>query len=259
MLPKEIILIGAGNLGFHLGKKLFETGFQITQVYSQTMAHAEELASTIQAEPITEIEKLNKKSDLYLIAVRDDVIPYVVRHLEGIQGMIVHTSGASLSTSLAPLGDNYGVFWPMQTMKRNRPADFNNIPVVITGCNESTEKSLIEIAKKIGAKTFVLKEDDRRLVHVAAVFLNNFTNHMAVAAYDILDQRNLPHELLFPLLEETVQAIGAEHPENNQTGPAVRGDRITMARHIEMLRSNQHYAQVYEAVSQSIQRRSKKG
>lgn len=253
----DIVMIGAGNLGFHLCLALHNAGFTISQVYSHTMAHAADLAEKVNAEPITALSKVKSKSSLYIIAVKDDNISSVARQIGHIQGMVVHTSGASLSTLLAPLGEEYGVFWPLQTMKRSRPADFSSVPIVITGSTDQTEKTLRKLAKKIGGKTYILEEEERRTVHLAAVFLNNFTNHMAVATYDILDQKNIPHDILFPLLQETVGAIGLDHPAKNQTGPAIRGDSITMARHIDMLRTNPHYALVYEAISKSIHHRYK--
>lgn len=253
----KITLIGAGNVGYHLGKRLFKQQLIVPQVYSRTLANATHLAKKIQAEGTDRLSDINDQSDVYILSVKDDVIEKVAEQLAANASLkkklFVHTSGAVPSTVLQPYFKNYGVFYPLQTFSKSRRVSFKNIPICIDAKKKKARKLLQQLGKKISQEVHLVKDEERAVLHVAAVFVNNFTNHLFHIAHHICEQEQVDFDILKPLIQETVCKIQSQSPYDMQTGPGRRGDRETISKHLDFLDGNPSYQKVYRLLSNRIE------
>lgn len=250
-----ITLIGAGNVGTHLAKRLSETGYRLTQVFSRDRAKAQALADTVGAVAINQFSEIFPHTGLYLLAVRDDVIAETARRLleAGVsEGLFAHTSGATPASILQPYAKRFGIFYPLQTFSPQRMPDFSEIPVCIQASTPEDEILLKSMAERIGKQAVSMGEQKRIALHVAAVFVNNFSNYLYRTGQRILEQENLDFELLLPLIRETAEKVRHLPPEAAQTGPAVRGDEQTITRHLEYLRGMPEESKLYEMFTKLI-------
>jgi len=250
-----ITLIGAGNVGTHLAKRLSEKGYRVVQVFSRDKAKAEALAETVGAVAIDQLSEVSSHDGLYLLAVRDDVIAETACRLSeaGIsKGLFAHTSGATPASVLQPYAKRYGIFYPLQTFSPQRTPDFSEIPICVQASVQEDERLLTNIAEIIGKQAVVMEEQQRIALHVAAVFVNNFSNYLYQTGQRILEKEQLDFKLLLPLIRETAEKVRHLSPEAAQTGPAVRGDEKTIARHLAYLQEIPEEAKLYEMITKVI-------
>lgn len=251
----RIVLIGAGNVGTHLGRRLQECGVPVCQVYSRQRERALKLAGEIQAEATNHWPDIQKNAELYILAVSDDALAEVAGRLReqlpaGV--LVVHTSGATPSTVLNVF-QRHGVFYPLQTFSRERPVDFSTVPVCISANQPEDEDLLEKLGRLISRKTARINDLERATLHVAAVFVNNFANQCFQIGYEVLQREKLPFDLLQPLIQETARKIVGQVPAEVQTGPAVRGDVETIHRHLEYLTKTENpHRELYRLLSRSI-------
>jgi predicted short-subunit dehydrogenase-like oxidoreductase (DUF2520 family) len=252
LISNNIILIGAGNAASHIGLALYNAGYKITQVYSRTKKSAAALAKKTNAEAINDLKKLDLTASIYIIAVKDDAIAEVASQLKLKDKIVVHTSGTASIDVLQNVSKNYGVFYPLQTFSKNKAIDFRAVPICIEANNRSTASSLEYFAKSISSSVQKVNSDQRKIIHLAAVFACNFTNHMYAIAEDILVNNKLSLDVLKPLIEETANKIKSNSPLAMQTGPAIRGDKKTMDAHLKLLSGNKKLKEIYKLMSESI-------
>ncbi|VAW09828.1 FIG137884: hypothetical protein [hydrothermal vent metagenome] len=191
-----------------------------------------------------------KNSDIYIIAISDDVIRTIAEYLTEKKGLIVHTSG-SISVHALPKENRTGVFYPLQTFSDGRKIDFNTVPICIEAEDEHDLALLKKLAGTISGSIFEISSDQRRPLHLAAVFVNNFTNHLYAIGQDICQENELPFDLLKPLLLETAKKIGDLSPIDAQTGPARRKDQNTIDGHLKRLR-HKNQKEIYKVLTRSI-------
>jgi len=252
----RLVLIGAGNVGWHLGQRLAECGHAPLQVYSRRQERAEALAGRIGSQPISRWEDLSPEADLYLLAVRDDAIDSVAEVLAKRlpdSALVAHTSGATPGKILAPHFEHWGVFYPLQTFSRAQALDFSAVPICIFAATEADENLLFLLAEKTSRFVRVINDEERALLHLAAVFVNNFTNAMYAAGFALAEEHGLDIDLLRPLLMETARKAKRQHPLEVQTGPAARNDQKTIERHLAFLRTGKpEYEEVYRLLTELI-------
>ncbi len=251
----NITIIGAGNVATHLAKRLVEKGHSINQIMNRSLVNAELLANQVDGKAISSWSNINTTVDLFLIAVSDDAIKIVAKHISEIiphNSIVAHTSGATSSKVFQDYFENYGVFYPLQTFSKTRKADFETLPFCIDGSNETTKKLLFELAETICPNVYMIDDKQRNTLHVAAVFANNFTNHLLAISEQIITQENIPFDLLKPLINETVAKINESTPKSMQTGPARRGDKATLAKHKKYLDKYPNYRKIYQLLSESV-------
>lgn len=251
--PKyKIVFIGAGNVATQLSFALKKSKYTIVQVVSNHKSSASTLAKLLNCDYTIVPEKINTTADIYIITVNDDAIEGVVKQLKLKNKIVVHTSGSVGMNILKSLSKNYGVFYPVQTFSRNGFTDFNPIPICLEANNNSTFKVLESLAISISNNVQKINSEQRKTIHLAAVFACNFSNHLYSIASDILKSSNLSLDILKPLIEETAKKIISNPPSQVQTGPAFRGDKKTMDNHLKMLSSEKKYRQIYKMMSKSI-------
>jgi predicted short-subunit dehydrogenase-like oxidoreductase (DUF2520 family) len=256
----KISIIGTGKVAFHLGKRLKEQGFEMVEIIGRDAEKAAGLAALFGTHWTSDFDKINSKCDLYIIAVSDDAIEKVAAQLSPKlkNAFVVHTSGTMPSTILAPYFLQFGTLWLLQSFSLASQPDFERIPIFINSSKKGTPQYksdfLRKFAEKISPRVFELSDEDKMTLHLAAVFVNNFTNHLFKIAAEILQNQQLPFDVLLPIIEETVNKIKQNAPEEMQTGPAIRGDSATIAKHLEFLENSNtpQYELIYKVLSMSI-------
>jgi len=245
----NIILLGAGNLATNLAHALTQQGHRIVQVYSRTIESAKALAEQVEASPINNLRQLDKDADIYILALKDDVLRKIIPTLPDISGIFVHTAGSVSVDVFKGYVRNYGVFYPLQTFNKNRLVPFSEIPIFVEA-NSDQSKALIEqLAADISSDVHQASSEDRLAIHVAAVFACNFTNFMFVGADEILSKYDLSFQSLRPLINETMRKTETRTPYKAQTGPAIRGDQETLKTHLNMLSDAGMWQKLYRFVS----------
>ncbi len=248
----KIFLIGSGNVATQLGKAFKRDGHEIVFVYSPNFFHAATLGKELNTSFGKTLGAVSEFSaDVYIIAVKDDVIAEVVKNLPALKNsLVIHTSGATDISVLKRKFKNCGVLWQVQTIKARTKVDFEKVPLVIEASNSSSLKKLKQLANELSKKVYVLNSHQRRVLHLGAVWINNFPNHLYVFAEALLKKHNMPFELFGPLMLSTVQS-GMKNPKAAQTGPAKRNDKKTMSAHLKLL-PDKNYRTLYKLLSKSI-------
>jgi predicted short-subunit dehydrogenase-like oxidoreductase (DUF2520 family) len=251
-IQNGIVILGAGNVATHLSLALKKSDINIRTIYSKTTQSAKSLASKIDTNFTTTIENIPKDADLYIIAVKDEVIIDIIRKLQIENGAVVHTAGSVSMNLFQDIYSTYGVFYPLQTFSVNEDVDFSEIPIFIEANNQKLEDDLLVLAKSISNSVQVMSSEKRTFLHLAAVFACNFSNHMYSVASEIIDKADVSFDVLKPLIKETTRKAIAGNPLKTQTGPALRNDQYVIQKHIEMLKDNDDYEKIYRFVSDSI-------
>jgi len=253
--PIAVSFIGAGNLAWHLAPALDNAGYSVKEVYSRDRRNADALLERLyEAETKTDLDFSSSKSSVFIIAVSDDVIGEIAQEIALPEdAILVHTSGSQPVTVLGYAATpNLGVFYPLQTFTKNKKVEFDSIPIFIESESSIGEKVLTSMAKEIAKNVFKISSDERKALHVAAVFASNFTNHMLYLAQEIMKENALSYEWLKPLILEMITKSLAIGPENAQTGPARRGDLETLDKHMDFLKDDETISELYKVISQDI-------
>ena len=250
----KIVLIGTGNVAMHLGPALAKAGHKLIQVVGRTEKHTKFLANKLDCEYSIDNEKISSKADTYIIALRDEAIGTFVKHIPTNAKLVVHTSGSVKSSILAGCTQNYGVLYPLQTFSISRKINFKDIPLCLEANTESARKRLQILARSIGKNIHWIDQDQRKTIHLAAVFANNFSNHLFTLAEDLLNKKGVSLDLLRPLISETAAKVQKSSPHQMQTGPAKRGDVETIEKHMALLKNKPDLGHIYEILTRSIQK-----
>ncbi len=247
----RITILGAGNVATQLALVLKKSGHQIVQIYNRSDDAGVELAKTVGAEFSSNLSDL-AEADVYLVAVKDDAIGEIGAHFKFFDKIIAHTSGTKSKDLLQNASPNFGIFYPLQTMTKTSKVDFKTVPVLIEGSNKQTIVKLEELAKAISKNVHRVDEQQRQWIHVAAVFANNFTNHLFGISEQLLLAQGLPFEILKPLIFNFIQSLESHSPSEIQTGPAKRGDMQTIEKHMLLLADDTRLLKVYQVLTESI-------
>lgn len=245
---KRIVLFGTGNVGTHLWEAYKNSAnFKIIQVYNHSVDSLkffkDQVATTTNLNEII-------PADIYILALKDDVIAEVSQKIKKTEALIVHTSG---SVSLAVLNNfkNHGVFYPLQTFSKSKEVDFSLIPICLEASSNSNMDTLKELSSDISEKVFEISTSQRKSLHVAAVFVSNFVNYLYTEGEKICTDNQVPFEILHPLILETASKAVNMSPKDAQTGPAKRKDLDVIASHLELLNEDQQ--KIYTLLTHSIQ------
>lgn len=253
---KSVSLVGAGNLATQLGLALKKAGIPLKQVYSRTEKSARELGELLECSYLTELENL-KPSDLVIVSVKDDALPEVLKQIK-TDAIVVHTGGSVPMDILAPYFKQFGVFYPLQTFSKKRNVSFDLIPICLEASSTAVYAELEELGQKLSKHVQVVSSEERKTLHLAAVFTCNFVNHFYHLGDLLLEDKGLDFELLKPLIQETAQKVMTLKPEDAQTGPAVRFDESIINKHLNLLSDQPEMQKMYRVVSESIFHATKK-
>ena len=202
------------------------------------------------------LESLPLEADVFVVAVKDAALTDVLRAAtKGREDQLfVHTAGSMPMNLFAGLTAHYGVFYPMQTFSKERLVDFNEISVFLETNDAASMERLKMLAATLTPHVYELDSEGRKHLHLAAVFACNFVNHCYALSAEVLKAKGLPFSVMLPLVDETAQKVHELSPKDAQTGPAVRGDQNVMQMQAGMLADIPAVKQIYEALSNDIQR-----
>ncbi len=250
MSRPRIVIIGSGNVAWHLAPSLAKVG-EVVEVCSRRMSHAVALrdAGVPSAVASDNLGAVVADADFYIIAVSDDRISEVAKSIPAVSGIVAHTSGSVPLEALAP-HPRRGVFYPLQTFSKEAKIDISEVPFMIEGSDPRTAVQLCELAEKLSKRVVEADSALRRRVHVAAVFACNFPNFLWTQAARLLKADGLDLSLMQPLLQATLDKALALGPEEAQTGPARRGDSGVIASHLASLPPDA--AEIYKLLSDHI-------
>jgi Uncharacterized conserved protein len=248
----KVVILGAGNLATQLAIALHEAGVKILQVYSRTMQSASVLADKVSSIPLTEVKDLAVDADLYIFALSDKALQPVLNQLSIPIGNVVHTAGSIPMDVFDNYAECYGVFYPLQTFSKDRKVDFSNIPICIESNNLGLQEDLMELAERISNNIHLIDSEQRKQLHLSAVFTCNFANHMYSIGQKLLAEKDVDFDLLKPLIKETAEKVQELDPLSAQTGPAIRFDKEIMAKHENELKDLPDFQKLYRFVSESI-------
>jgi len=245
----KVVLIGSGNVASHLIQNMqSSTGIDLVQVFAR---NPDGLSHLLPKEKITADYQKIAAADVYIISVSDNAIAEVSTNLPFENRLVVHTSGSSEILVLNNK-NRKGVFYPLQTFTKNKKIDFTTIPICIEAENEHDIALLEKLAHCFSQKVFHINSTQRKSLHVAAVFVCNFVNHLYQIGNEICEENQVPFEILHPLIQETAHKIVELSPKDAQTGPALRNDTKTIEKHLDFL-ENPSYKLIYQLLTQSIQ------
>ncbi|WP_299315015.1 DUF2520 domain-containing protein [uncultured Aquimarina sp.] len=244
-----IVILGAGNVAQHLYTAfLNKKSVAIIQCYNRKgiRIHKDQKEGTV----TNDLNNL-KKADLYILAISDDAIEKVSSALPFHNRLVVHTSGSAPIQAIDHKNSR-GVFYPLQTFSAKKKIDFSELPFCIEADQKQDVITLKNLASIVSQKIYDVSSDQRSVLHVAAVFVNNFTNYMFSIGNEICKENNVPFEILLPLIQETAKKIIEIEPDIAQTGPAIRKDVKTIDRHLKILKDDSQ-RQLYKMLTKAIQ------
>ncbi|NMC39523.1 MAG: DUF2520 domain-containing protein [Bacteroidales bacterium] len=252
MVKPGISFIGAGKVAAALCSEIYGSGYKIVRIVSRTEENCRKLAESCNASwsmaPYFEAD-----TDLILIAVPDDKIGLVASGIKcSNKTIIAHTAGSAGLDVFPDRFRHVGVFYPLQTFTIGRKIRFGELPFFIEGSDDTTLSLLCGLAEALGSKVHLTDEKRRRMLHLSAVFVNNFINHMLVSGKEIASMAGFNFEVLIPLINETIRKAIEKGPENSQTGPAVRSDLETIGSHIKLLSFSPDLQNIYREITDSI-------
>lgn len=249
----SVVVVGSGNVAEAVALAVSRSwGVELCQIVARNAERAAAIATMARSEWTTDFEEV-AEADFYIIAVSDRAVAEVAALLHRpADSILVHTAG---SVGVEALGEGRcGVLYPFQTFTAGREVDFGKVPLFVEGCDAEVEQEIKAFAEKLSMRVYSADSQSRREIHLAGVFACNFVNALYSMAADRLSQREgFSFDVLRPLIEETAhKAIDAEHPQQVQTGPAVRGDKAVAERHVAMLEGEPHKQQLYELLDRYI-------
>ncbi|WP_396150166.1 Rossmann-like and DUF2520 domain-containing protein [Flavobacterium sp.] len=244
----SIVLIGSGNVAQHLITAFLQSNeIELVQVFSRQKGSVSHLLSSDKI--VSEYDEI-KVADIYIIAVSDNAIADVSAKLAFENRLVVHTSG-SMPMEILNNKNRRGVFYPLQTFTKNKAVNFKEIPICLEAEKENDFKIIKIVAETISTVVQSISSEQRKALHVAAVFVCNFVNHLYKIGNAICEENQLSFDLLKPLIQETAQKIIQLTPENAQTGPAKRNDTATINSHLNFLTYENQKA-IYKLITKSI-------
>ena len=252
MESKKVVIIGGGNVAYHLIRSITSSGHKLVQIYNRTLSHLSNYSSSVD---ITgQINSINQDADIYIICVKDTAIPDIAKGLRLKDKLVVHTSGNRSLDLLKECSSKSGVFYPIQSFTKNIPINFKKVPIIIEANNGEVCDELKRFARTISNHVVKLNEQDRMKLNVAGVFVNNFTNHLYTLMQDYLTKENIDFSILQPLIQNTVDKLDLGSPGEMQTGPAIRGDQETINNHLELLKNYPDLKEIYERLTEKIRK-----
>jgi len=245
---KSILLIGSGNIATHLALNIDIEKYHIVQIFGRSKVNTKSLAKKINSDWTIDPKKI-KKADITIIAINDDSIKNILTALPN--NATVHTSGSTSIDVFKGHFEDYGVLYPLQTFNKDVDLNLKTVPFFIEANNQKFEKDLNELSNSFSKNTHLLDSFKRKQLHIAAVFACNFSNHMLAIAKNLVEKENINYSLLLPLIKQTLSKIENLNPNDTQTGPAIRNDKLIVNEHINSIRED-NLKEIYSLISQNI-------
>ena len=253
----KVVIIGTGNVAYALAEKISRSDHELMQVAGRNAMAAEKIAKPLQVSFTGSMIHLERKADLYIIAISDNALVSIENWLKLDKKLAVHTAGSVSKDVLKSVSANYGVLYPLQSLKAGAPIP-SEIPFLVDG-NTPDDLALInDFATSLSSKVEVADDLTRKKLHLAAVFVNNFTNHLYALAEKYCEAEDLPFDFLHSLILETAERLRLQTAKDSQTGPSLRNDESTIAEHQILLKKYPELKRIYVLMTESIKEFQKK-
>lgn len=244
----QTVIIGSGNVAYHLAKAFISNAIPLVQIFGR---NEQELKTISEELEISFSTKNLSDADLYIICVSDHSVENVSRLITKKNCLVAHTSG-SLPIDILKGEYRKSSVYPLQTFSKAKKMEYRNIPFFIEAENDEDSKVLFDIASSISENVMESTYEKRKYIHLTAVFACNFVNHLFSRAKEISDFQDIPFNYFFPLIDETIQKIHEFEPKSAQTGPAVRNDKRILEMHEQLLKNES--LEIYKTMNHSIQK-----
>lgn len=247
----KICIVGSGNVAHFMGKKLLRSEHQVLQIISPNIEHARKLALEMNCDYSDLVSKINPKVDVVILAINDDALKNFETNDVLKSKIVIHTAGSVSLEEIKHISNNVACIWPVYSISKNNLPSSNKIPLALNFSSKVIIDSVMNIANAISTNVFLLNDEQKNRAHLSAVFANNFSNHLFAIADKLLNEQNIPFEVLLPLIKNTIEKLNNYSPFDNQTGPAIRNDEKTIEKHLLSLQNEEK--KVYETLTKSIQ------
>lgn len=238
----KIVLIGYGNVGWHLSRFL-KMYFDQLEIVTN---------NPIDTDNFTFRTDIPHDADIYIITRQERFVAETSKNINAENAIVVHSSG-TLPANVLDNHKHYGVLYPLQTFRKRKPLSITNINFAIESSDKYTLDTLKFICKSIHQNYVIVESEQRLALHTTGVLISNFPNFLYVLAYNLLDKYNLSYEIIKPLIRETTDRLEQYHPSEVQTGPAVRGDSEIIKKHLDFLQNlSTDAVEIYEILSKAI-------
>ncbi len=245
-------IVGTGNTAWFLATKLHAAGHLCKGIYGRDIAKATELANAIDANAYELINGIPDDAHACILAVSDSAIEEISSKLSFRKTLLLHTAGAVSSNVLKDAAKNYGVIWPIYSITKQQLPETRNIPSAIEVNNTDSSALIRTIAASFTDSVYEASSDKRKQMHLAAVFSNNFSNHLFAVAEKMCAENGIPFSTMIPIIAQTAERINNQSPSTLQTGPAKRNDTATMQEHLQLLNQYPEWEEMYKSISASI-------
>lgn len=240
----RLVIIGSGNVAQHLIQAFQKSLVQVVARHPEAL-HSPPISCPV----VTSMSEI-ADAEVYVLAVSDHAIAVLGHEIPGTGKLVVHTSGAT-GMHVLPKHHRSGVLYPLQTFTKGKPLDYSTIPFCLEADKKEDYLLLEQLARTVSHAIFSIDEKQRLALHLAAVFVCNFTNHLYQLGADLCAEHGVSFEVLKPLILETAAKVQTLTPTQAQTGPALRGDTATLERHQSML-TQTYPKEIYQLLTQSI-------
>jgi predicted short-subunit dehydrogenase-like oxidoreductase (DUF2520 family) len=252
MYHNSISFAGAGRVAEALSKEFFQAGYTIDKIVSENEKSGRPLADSCKALWSDDLS-FQDSTKVIIVAVPDHRLKSVLESVDcSPETLVVHTAGSFGLDIFPEKIIKRGIFYPLQTFSKGRKISFLDLPFLLESSDNESAEIIKTLAESIGGKVHLVDTDKRRMLHLAAVFVCNFTNHILTSGREVAFKADYPFQILAPLIKETISKALDLGPENAQTGPAVRNDTNTIEKHLELLSFSSELKKVYEVMTKSI-------
>ncbi|MBX3164026.1 MAG: DUF2520 domain-containing protein [Bacteroidetes bacterium] len=247
----KIVIIGCGNVAWHLAKVLHGFGHSLFIYNHKQNAALNDFKTRLNCKTQASLNKIIGDADFYFVCVSDSFVFEVTKQLKikNPNAVLLHTSGSLDSVDFGDTVYGHGVFYPLQTFSKKDNLEWKEIPVIVETSDEISQQKTVALAKQISNTVLQLKYKERLQLHLAAVFANNFTNALYVAASDL---SKTDFKLLLPLIKQSVSKLETLTPLQAQTGPAKRNNEAVMKKHLALLAKKSELKKIYKQLSKLI-------
>lgn len=247
----KVVMVGSGNVATVLGKVIHTAGHEIVQVLSRNENHARDLAAVFNCNYGNFKSTEYTEADVYILAITDTALYHLDQYIQLGNKLVIHTAGSVSKEVLKNISTRYGIIYPLQSLIKDSDSP-PEIPLLVDGNTTETTGFIEEFAKTISENVSMADDQERLKFHVAAVLVNNFTNHLFAMGDEFCKKEHIDFKKLYPLIDETTRRIKLHPPHNVQTGPAIREDIYTLGKHLQILSAHPDLKYLYLKLSESI-------
>lgn len=248
----RVVIVGAGNVATVFGRLMVSSGHVIIQVFSRTIASAQSLAIELGCSFSDNLSALDQTADIYILAITDQALQQIQGSIFLGDKLIVHTAGSVSKQVLSTISTQFGVIYPLQSLRKEQIGGQPKIPLLIDANNPSVLSVIEKFAFSLSSIVSKVEDEQRFYLHLAAVIVNNFTNHLYSLTAEYCKNEGVDFKMLQPIIEETALRLKTRLPSDVQTGPAIREDRSTLERHLLALSNHPELKIMYQTFTESL-------